>query len=828
MGVYTIEHFQKIGVQHVKLPKGMSVEEALEIYRSDPDVEYVEPNYYRYATATTPVDTFFTRLWGLNNTGQNVNGTTGTVEADIDAIEAWDITTGSNNVVVAVIDSGVDYNHPDLAANIWINVAEQTGTQGVDDDGNGKVDDIRGWDFLDDDSNPMDNDDHGTHVAGTIAAEGDNNTGITGVTWTAKIMVLRFLDGFGLGSVAGEIEAIDYAIDKGANIINASYGSNFFSNAEMDAIDGARQAGILFVAAAGNGGSNNDSIPHYPSSYNLDNIIAVAASDQNDNLAPFTDFGFTSVDVAAPGTNTYSSKPPDRSVSVFSDDFESGTGNWSMDSPWGLSGTDNIFFSPSNSLTDSPGGNYGDNIDVSARINNALDLSGRARTRLTFKLRGESERGPDPTNPRDPLYVETATNAGGPWTNRNVIIGTSQTFENGISGTSSGQWVNATVELDNLDGRNDAYFRFRFQTDANTTIDDGWYIDDVTISTADTTYPDPEDQYYQYFQGTSMATPHVSGLAALLLADDPGSSPIQVIERILNGVEVKSGLAGMLVTSGRINAYYSIRNVPAPPSSLSAAAASSSGINVTWSDSSYGEDGFKIERKTDVGGLYAQVAATAANTTTYSDTGLDKSTTYYYRVRSFNGSNNSDFSAEASATTTSSDGGGGGGGGSCFIATAAFGSPLNGHVAVLQDFRARFLFPSPGGRMFVRLYNQWSPPVADFIREHEAAKIVTRLMLYPFVGLGYIALHTLFAQQISLARIFHELLAATADMAVLPGVLGCRHLRRTIQVRLGPNPMRLPGGTPIFTVSRQQFMKYPGLALLATLWFVTFRRKCRR
>jgi hypothetical protein len=130
--------------------------------------------------------------------------------------------------------------------------------------------------------------------------------------------------------------------------------------------------------------------------------------------------------------------------------------------------------------------------------------------------------------------------------------------------------------------------------------------------------------------------------------------------------------------------------------------------------------------------------------------------------------------------------------------------------------------------MFVRLYNQWSPPVADFIREHEAAKIVTRLMLYPFVGLGYIALHTLFAQQISLARIFHELLAATADMAVLPGVLGCRHLRRTIQVRLGPNPMRLPGGTPIFTVSRQQFMKYPGLALLATLWFVTFRRKCRR
>jgi hypothetical protein len=234
-----------------------------------------------------------------------------------------------------------------------------------------------------------------------------------------------------------------------------------------------------------------------------------------------------------------------------------------------------------------------------------------------------------------------------------------------------------------------------------------------------------------------MATPHVSGLAALLLADDPGLSAIQVKERILNGAEVQSGLAGFLLTAGRINAYYSIRNVPAPPSSLSTAAASSSKINVTWSDSSYGEDGFKIERKMDVGGIYVQIGATAANTTIYRDTGLDESTTYYYRIRSYNGNNNSDFSAEVSATTSApSSGGGGGGGGGCFISTAGFGSHLDSS--------------------------------ADFIGEHESAKIVTRWMLYPFVGLAYMALHTSIAQQISL-----------------------------------------------------------GLVLLATLCFVTFRRRCR-
>jgi subtilisin family serine protease len=277
----------------------------------------------------------------------------------------------------------------------------------------------------------------------------------------------------------------------------------------------------------------------------------------------------------------------------------------------------------------------------------------------------------------DFLYVQSSPDAIN-WTDQDIFIG-NRVFSR-ISGTSFGAWVSAFVDLGAYDGNGTVYIRFRFTSDG-TRVDDGWYIDNVSVSAADTTYSGGASDY-QYFQGTSMATPHVSGLAALLLADDPGLSAIQVKERILNGAEVKSGLAGMILTGGRINAYNSIRNVPATPSSLSATAASSSRINLPWSDSSYGEDGFKIERKMDVGGIYAQVATTAANTTTYSDTGLAESTTYYYRIRSYNGSNNSDFSAESSATTPASSSGGGGGGGPCFIATAGF----NWHLDRSADF----------------------------------------------------------------------------------------------------------------------------------------------
>ena len=651
-GVTTVRSFKRTGVQQVRLPKDMTVDEALEIYRSDLDVEYAEPNYLRYATGTIPNDTFFSNLWGLNNAG----------DTDIDAPEAWDITTGNSNVVVAVLDSGVDYNHPDLAANIWKNQAELTGTPGVDDDSNGKIDDVRGWDFVDDDNDPIDSDDHGTHVTGTIAAVGNNGTGITGVSWSAQIMPLRFLDAFGSGSVADAIEAIDYAIDKGAKIINASYGSYTFSMAERDAIARARDAGILFVAAAGNDNWNNDAATkHYPSSYDLANIIAVAATDQSDSRAFFSNYGATSVDVAAPGTSILSTRP-DRQT-VWSDDFDDGDiSNWSTggtNNSWGV--TDEYDRSFSNSLTDFPYNNYLGGTDSYAQTE-LIDLSASAGSKLTFWWKGDVPESGD-------YFSVQASTDGTSWTTLYLEIGGQ--FGLLWYGTVS-SFIKATADLGLYDGSSTFYLRFRFQSDADLAVGEGWFVDDVAITAADITYSGTAADY-QYFQGTSMATPHVAGLAALIWGLDLGQTYAQIKQRVLNGVEVNSGLKGAILTGGRINAFNSVRNVPTSPTNLSATAASSSKVNLSWSDNSYGEDGFKIERRTGAGGIYSQIAFTPANTTSYSDTGLDELTTYYYRVSAYLGINSSDFSADTSATTsatTSSSGGGGGGGGGCFIAAA--------------------------------------------------------------------------------------------------------------------------------------------------------------
>jgi len=301
LGVFNVKEFPLIGAQLWEMKADTLI--AVQRFENDDRIEYIEPNYI-IELAKTPNDPEFAKLWGLHNQGQ----TGGKADADIDAPEAWEYKTGGK-VVVAIIDTGVDYNHPDLIANMWINPDEIPDNK-IDDDENGCIDDIYGCDFANDDGDPFDDHSHGTHVAGTIAAVGDNSRGIVGVSWTAQIMALKFLTSRGSGSIAGAIAAIQYATKMGAQLSNNSWGGGGYSQALHDAIKAAGEKGILFIAAAGNDyGNNNDVSPVYPASYNLDNIIAVAATDHNDKLAVFSNYGLKTVDLGAPGVNIYSTTP---------------------------------------------------------------------------------------------------------------------------------------------------------------------------------------------------------------------------------------------------------------------------------------------------------------------------------------------------------------------------------------------------------------------------------------------------------------------------------------------------------------------------------------
>jgi subtilisin family serine protease len=282
-------------IQRLKLAPGQSVAQALNFYRSHPDVLYAEPNYVVEALGV-PNDPSFGEQWALQNTLQ-YNGTLG---ADIKAVDAWNITTGSSDVVVAVIDTGVYYTHRDLAANMWRNEAD-CNNNGIDDDGNGYIDDCYGIDTLNGDSNPNDDNDHGTHVAGIIGAVGNNALGVTGVNWSVKILPCKFLDSQGTGYLSGAIACLDYVKmmkDRGVNIVasNASWGSSYPSQALADAIDAQRESGILFIAAVG------PLSVGYPAGEYLPNIISVAATDPTGDLAVvLTSWSPTAVHVAAPG-----------------------------------------------------------------------------------------------------------------------------------------------------------------------------------------------------------------------------------------------------------------------------------------------------------------------------------------------------------------------------------------------------------------------------------------------------------------------------------------------------------------------------------------------
>lgn len=332
LGVQTTKEMSLLSGEFVVLKtQNKSALSLISELKAMPEVEYAEPNFIYKAIRSTPTikdilhapaDADYGKLWGLNNTGNNEpdrNGNysnkAGVAGADVSAEKAWDITKGDKKVVVAIIDTGIDYNHPDLQNNIWTNTDEIPG-DGIDNDGNGYVDDIHGWNAEGAHGNPMDGNGHGTHCAGTIGAE-HNDFGVAGVMGNVSMMGIKFLSDSGSGSLADAVTAIDYATKMNVDIMSNSWGGGGYSQALEDAIKAANDKGILFVAAAGNESNNNDTRPSYPATYAVDNVISVASHTAQDELSSFSCYGKRTVHIAAPGSNVLSTTPKN-TYSVFS------------------------------------------------------------------------------------------------------------------------------------------------------------------------------------------------------------------------------------------------------------------------------------------------------------------------------------------------------------------------------------------------------------------------------------------------------------------------------------------------------------------------------
>lgn len=528
--------------QLVEIEPGQTPREALRELEADPAVLLAERDGYDAADAI-PNDPLFNQLWGLRNTGLGIGGFLGAVPgADIGATSAWDRTVGVPGTVVAVIDSGYRFEHPDLADVVWTNPAETA--NGVDDDGNGIVDDVHGADFVGEDAStpvadgdPTDDDlkfgGHGIHTAGTIGAQGNNGVGITGVAQDISLMPLRACGRMPLGDSdcphSAEIAAINYAGANGARVANMSLSGPVKNLAMRDAI--AANPQTLYVVSAGNESSNNDAAPRYPCNYDppaegaglVDNVICVAATNQADQRASFSDWGPRSVDLGAPGTEVLSTYP---SRDLLADDFEVDDFaiKWDATGPDGGFGRSNESPLASWGMSDSPGGP-----PVAGSI-------------------VESTSAPISISPgHEDCELSLAPRVSG---NSYLWIEVMLDGELAFSVATKRDESFSFPLIDTLYEGGELTLHFRYEAAAAPSPGDGAWVDDVALRCLGLV---GEADGYAFLQGTSMATPHVTGAAALLFSIRPAASVSQVREALLGSVDRLVSLASTTTSGGRLD-----------------------------------------------------------------------------------------------------------------------------------------------------------------------------------------------------------------------------------------------------------------------------------